>query len=81
MLPCRVHQTSPIPSMLRPLPPSPPSTFILPVYVEQAAAMMSTLRSPRPQHQVRNYHKGVLKYLDVEADEGIGSEDSSDGMD
>ena len=59
---------------------SPSSSFILPVYAEQTAAMMSTLRSPQPQHQVRNYHKGVLKYLDVEADEGIGSEDSSDYM-
>ena len=79
-LPCRVHQNFPIPSMLRSLPLSPPPSFILPVYVEQAAALMSTVMSPRPQHEVRNYDNGVFKYLDLQAQEGIGSEDSSDDM-
>jgi hypothetical protein len=80
MLLCRVQWTSPISLISKPLPPSPPSSFTLPVYVKQVAAMMSRIESPQPQRQVQNYHKGVLKYLDVEAQEGFGSEGSSDDM-
>ena len=66
--------------MLRPLPVSPPPPFLLPVYIEQAATLMSTLMSPRPQRQVRHYDNGVFKYLDLQAQEGIGSESSSDDI-
>ena len=69
-----------MPYMLRPLPSSPPPSWALPVAVEQAAVVMSTVGSPPPQRQVRNYQQGVLKYLDVEAQEGSASEGSSDEM-
>jgi hypothetical protein len=79
--PCREQERCALPYLLRPWPPSPPRPFLLPVYVQQAATLMSTLGSPKPRHQVRHYDSRVLKYLDVEADEGIGSEGSSDDMD
>jgi hypothetical protein len=74
---CRVHQNVPIPSISKRLPLSPPPPFILPVYAEEAAAMMSLITSPRPRHELRLYNSAVLKYLDLEAEEVNGSEYSS----
>ena len=60
----------------RALLPSPPKALILPSYAEDMAAIYAGIPSPPPSTSRRAFNLDVEQFMDVEALEGDGSEDS-----
>ena len=73
---CKVHIDSPIRILNADMFSTPSTTFELPQYASDLANRFAEAPSP-PPHRIRPFNKGVLDFVDIEAEQGEESDTHS----